>query len=319
MREKKHVNLKTEYLGVIMLAELFDLIAKSENFTDLEFDKELESLFTPQEIQRQNDDFDKYYAASLSKGEQVHPGKVAMYKNFLLFLIEVQEEVEREWRSQPFEDFKHRINAAIKLYNKSIRVAMESIPLIQVGAPQSLLILWRALYNDFIVARFIMNSKEKVAGDFNDFSQNQYQKLTSHQKTQNTTGDSPTEKQIEMNDYAWSGLDKKQWNFSKLVELVQETKYYLHYKVASMYHHSSSFSVNHSLFRSGGLTNINSFGLLPESLRYPFNLYISVLSDFTCEVVLPFLPKEKCELLSRFILVYQDKLAIKAPGQKEMC
>ena len=66
------------------------------------------------------------------------------------------------------ETIKQRINACNKLYNKSLQTFIDMFGLLDNGSMMNSFLLWRSIYENYIIACYIAKSTEEEAKLFNE-------------------------------------------------------------------------------------------------------------------------------------------------------
>jgi ribosomal protein S25 len=183
------------------------------------------------------------------------------------------------------ENIKFRINTCGKLYLKSIQTCIDLLTLFEKGSLTSSFLLWRSIYNDFVIAKFLANSEEEISSCYNEYAEIQKHFLFSgiNKLTEKEISESKKKygKNLK-NNYNWAINIERKRDFDEIRKRIKEEKYYTEYKFASMYHHASSFSVNNSVFYDNEHHgNTNMLGYFSENIEIPYNLTVSVMKDFT--------------------------------------
>ncbi|MDZ7794936.1 MAG: DUF5677 domain-containing protein [Spirochaetia bacterium] len=138
----------------------------------------------------------------------------------------------------------------------------------------STFIIWRTLYENYVLILFLLKSEEIISKQFNEHTNNEKNNILGLQNSD----DRP-----KFNQYGWTYVnDGEKFNsFSDIRKFVEETDYVQWYKLTSQLLHPSSFSVNNPIIREGGLSNTDMIGIYKEGLEIPFNLTITIMEEKT--------------------------------------
>lgn len=290
-----------------MIEKFYNLIREIDS-DDSGFKKKFYELFESDNVKELTKQLNDYIRKNKIKGRVLYPGKIELFKAFFLFINDINNRIFAVTDEQIVTPFKFRRIVSTKLFLRSIRTSLDLISLIENGSSIGMLILWRSIYNDYVIAKFILSNEESTSESYLRFSSNQLAKLLSSEPAISKVISDELIKKIQKNDYAWTGLKEK--SFKGIVESIKEDKYYGHYQIASMYHHGSPFSVNHPLFQDEELDSTNSIAFLQKGIGYPHNLIVSTLADFTELMIDVFLSNDEKELLIAFTKIFAGKLDI---------
>jgi len=89
----------------------------------------------------------------------------------ILFLLlqDINGFVKQSFDAKKDKDtIKQRINACNKLYNKSLQTFIDMFGLLDNGSMMSSFLLWRSIYENYIIACYIAKSTEEEAKLFNE-------------------------------------------------------------------------------------------------------------------------------------------------------
>jgi hypothetical protein len=268
----------------MIITTLFEILG-SENIQQYELTKKIEELFFDNFIDKVNSDFNKYRFKKEMELTEKNKKLIKRFTYLTMFYNEVIQSINSNFENNRKEFIKFRINACEKLYLKSIQTCIDMLSLFEKGALTSTFLLWRSIYNDYVIAKFLSRSGEDISECFNEYSRVQRYLLFKEKTT-------ITEEEIKNykekygnnfnNNFGWAINIKGNRNFNSIRKRINETKYYKEYKFTSMFHHASSFTVNNSIFfddeKHG---NTNMVGMFTENIDIPFNLTLSLMKDFT--------------------------------------
>ena len=290
---------------------LFEIV---EVESEHDFKEKLEALFHEDFIDNVNKDFLKY---KLTKEMDITKENKTSFKKFtylIMFYNELILNINAKFTYEKSEFIKYRINTCEKLYIKSIQTCIDMLSLFEKGALTNSFLLWRSIYNDYVTAKFLSQSGENVSECYNEYS-----KVQKYLVLKDT--DSISDDELKLlkqkygnnfnNSFGWAVNIKGPRNFNSIRKKINETKYLEEYKFASMYHHSSSFSVNNSIFYGDeNHGNANMLGLFSKNIEIPYNLTVSLMKDFSDVMIEIFLNDERGKLLLVFNTLLENRFLI---------
>jgi hypothetical protein len=253
---------------------------------------------------------------SLLKGEELHSltknlrdyrktekGKIqkenANLFQQLLLLVEVYRNIldiiGENWHLSPEseqEKTKYKIYAVSSLFNKSTQTILDMIALLENGSLVPTLALWRIIYENFIISRYLLKKPDEVSARFNDHW------YITENKLRNGKKKNIADKAASLirdygpayeDNYGWAaGKESKKGSFrafAKIHNKVKEKEYSEIYSFASDIIHSSSFSVNRSIFTDGKHGNTEMIGMFSDNMGLPVNWTIHLMKKFVSELL----------------------------------
>jgi hypothetical protein len=280
-----------------------------------DFKKRIGELFHDDFIDKVNDDFLKYKYEQEKKLKKENNRIFKYFTYLIMFYNEIIFYINEKYKHKKIEFIKYRINTCEKIYFKSIQTCIDMLSLLEKGALTSSFLLWRSIYNDYVITKFLLKSGEDISECYNEYSRVQKHLLIKDDKDITTEELKEFKKKYGnnfYNNFGWAININGIKNFDKIRKIVKETKYYNKYRFASMYHHSSPFSVNNSIFYGDDKHgNANMLGLFSGNIEIPYNLTISLMKDFTDEMINFFLNDEFGKLISVFNKLLENKFLIK--------
>jgi hypothetical protein len=296
----------------MIITSFFD-IAVNENITSKEFSKQIENLFYDTFIDKVNKDFIRY---KLKREIEITKENNRLFKHFtflIMFYNEIIENINAKYKLDNNSFIKYRINTCEKLYLKSIQLCIDMLSLFEKGALVSSFLLWRSIYNDYVITKYLLQSGEEISECYNEFAKVQKYIIL---KDKSVLSDEEIKKYKEKygnlnNNFAWAINIKGLKNFMIIQNKVKEKKYCKEYKFSSMYHHASSFSVNNSIFYGDeDYGNTNMPGFFSGNIEIPYNLTVSLMKDFTDAMINFFLNDEKGKLILALNALLESKFVI---------
>ena len=249
---------------------------------------------------------------SLVKGEELHSltklirdyrkverGKIqkknANLFHLLLLLVEVYNDivdiVGENWYKSPESDqenTKYKIYAVSCLYYRSTQTMLDMVTLLENGSLVPTLALWRSLYENYIISRYLLKKPEEVSKRFNDhwyITENKFRKGNKQSIADKAAALIQEYGPAYGDNYGWAaetGATKGDFNnFSKIRNTVKEKDLSELYSFASNIIHSSSFSVNRPIFTDGKHGNNKMVGMFSENLELPVNWTVQIMEKYS--------------------------------------
>jgi hypothetical protein len=276
--------------------------------------KKIERLFSADFMDKVNSDFNKYKIKEEMKLTIENNTLTKRFTYLIMFCNEIALNIKAKYENDRNVFIQYRMNTCGKIYYKSIQTCMDMLSLFEKGALPSSFLLWRSIYNDYVIAKFLSQSSENISECYNEYSRVQRYVLAKDKS-------SLTEEEIKElrkkygnnfnNNYGWALNIKGNRNFNAIRKCINETKYYTEYKFSSMYHHASSFSVNNSVFFDNEKhSNVDMLGIFSKNIEIPYNLTVSLMKDFTDTMINTFLNDEYCELILAFNALIENRFII---------
>ena len=187
------------------------------------------------------------------------------------------------------------------------------LALFENGALTTTLVLWRMLYENFIIASFLINNDDEMSLRFNDHVViERFKLLKPKTKEEHNEYNSLREKYGKQfkQPYGWAmnSEDDSIRSFSDIRSKVSNDEFSDYYNFSSKITHASSLSVNKSFFSDNGHGNINMLGIFSEGLELPYELTIRVMTKFAEMITLFFIEEGKSEreMIKGVLLVTED-------------
>lgn len=230
------------------------------------------------------------------------------------YLSEVNDIIAVEWNSsRDKKATQYRINTSAKLFNKSRQTVLEIIALLENGYFVGALSLWRSLYENYVISLFLLNSDEETSKRFNDYEIVERHRLVrSDGKTQSKLVHKVNELKDKYGEqfvtyYGWAKKSaRERISFGNICNTTNEKEFSKFYRISSELLHSSSFSVNRSVFYGNDHGNTRMIGSLSKGFEIPYNLSIRVIIRHAERMITNFLPES---LFKRTLLLLNDLFA----------
>jgi len=180
------------------------------------------------------------------------------------------------------ENFKQRMAACNKLYNKSLQTFIDMFALLDNGSMMSTFLLWRSIYENYIIANYISKGTEEEAKLFNEYETVQKNKLTGVKlaKPEKEKFAKKYGRDYETNDLCFAKSMKGKKTFIKFVRLAKEKRLYKYYIMSGYIGLSNAFSVDNGIVYDQKAANKKT-GFYFEEVTKSVNAYISLMSEFT--------------------------------------
>jgi len=201
---------------------------------------------------------------------------------FFLLLQDINAFVKQSFDSKKDKDnYKQRITACNKLYNKSLQTFIDMFALLDNGSMMSTFLLWRSIYENYIIACYIAKGTEEEAKLFNEYETVQKNKLTGVKLTKEEKEKFAKKygRDFESNDLCFAKNMKGKKTFIKFVRLAKEKRLYKYYLMAGFVGLSNAFSVNNGITYDPKAAN-KKIGFYFEEAAKSINAYINLLSEF---------------------------------------
>lgn len=256
---------------------------------------------------------------SLLKGEELHSltksfrdyrktekGKIQKeYANLfqqILLLVEVYNDIldivrmNQDTSSETEqENPKYKIDAISSLYFRSTQTILDMISLLESGSLVPTIVLWRMIYENYIISKYLIKKPEEVSKRFNDHW------IITENKLRNEKNQTIAEKaKALINEYGPAYEDNYGWAakknskkgsyraFATIHNVVKEKEYTEIYSFASDIIHSSSFSVNRPIFSDGEHGNTEMIGMFSDNIGLPVNWTLHLMKKYTDVLLVSF-------------------------------
>jgi len=179
------------------------------------------------------------------------------------------------------DTIKQRITACNKLYNISLQIFIDMFALLDNGSMMNSFLLWRSIYENYIIACYIAKGTEEEAKLFNEYETVQKNKLTGVKLTKEEKEKFAKKygRDFESNDLCFAKNMKGKKVFIKFVRLAKEKRLYKYYQMASYVGLSNAFSVDNGITYDPKAAN-KKIGFYSEEVIKSINAYINLLTEF---------------------------------------
>ena len=201
---------------------------------------------------------------------------------FFLILQDINGCIKQSIENKKDKDtIKQRITACNKLYNKSLQTYIDMFGLLDNGSMMNSFLLWRSIYENYIIACYIAKGTEEEAKLFNEYETVQKNKLTGVKLTKEEKEKFAKKygRDFESNDLCFAKNMKGKKIFIKFVRLAKEKRLYKYYLMSSYVGLSNAFSVDNGITYEPKATN-KKIGFYAEEVTKSINAYINLLTEF---------------------------------------
>jgi len=201
------------------------------------------------------------------------------------------------------DTIKQRITACNKLYNKSLQTFIDMFGLLDNGSMMNSFLLWRSIYENYIIACYIAKGTEEEAKLFNEYETVQKNKLTGVKLTKEEKEKFAKKygRDFESNDLCFAKNMKGKKVFIKFVRLAKEKRLYKYYMMSSYVGLSNAFSVDNGITYDPKAAN-KKIGFYSEEAAKSVNAYINLLSEFANMMIENYIDdKKQKETVKKFV------------------
>jgi len=232
--------------------------------------------------------------------------------SFLFSLLQdINGFIKQSFDSKKDKDsIKQRITACNKLYNKSLQTFIDMFALLDNGSMMSAFLLWRSIYENYIIACYIAKGTEEEAKLFNEYETVQKNKLTGVKlaKPEKEKFAKKYGRDYESNDLCFAKNMKGKKTFIKFVRLAKEKRLYKYYIMSSYIGLSNAFTVDNGVLYDQKAAN-KKIGFYSEEVTKSVNAYISLLSEFTNMMIENYIDdKKQKETVKKLVIHYGKEI-----------
>lgn len=251
--------------------------------------KRLNTFFKGKELHQITKNIREYRKKEKGKISKEYNIKLKQYILLIEFYLDVGRHIEDNWKnSDSKNETEYRINTSFKLFYKSVQTVIDILTLFENGSLTGCLPLWRMIYENYVITIFLLENSENISMMFNDHELvDEYLILKSMTKSRIKGEENIEDLKTKygkcfLKQYGWAYEDEKNRinNFGQIRKAVNENEFYEYYKFASTLLHSSSLSVNRSMFSDGKHGNTNMVGSFFKNLELPYELTIRVMKVY---------------------------------------
>jgi len=294
-----------------MINELLKEIGTVKAKDEKEFSKSLNAYLKGDKLEACIKDFWKNREDNKTAVREKYPSLMQQLTFYFILLQDINNIINETYKNKKDKDLiKQRINVCGKLYNKSLQIFIDIFGLLENGSVLNAFLLWRAIYENYIVSNYTASGAEEEAKLFNEYEIVQKNKLLNIKLTKEEKAKFVKKygKDFETNDYCWAKNIKGKKTFLKIVRLVKEKKLYKYYQLSGYIGHSSSFSVNNGIVYDQKPVN-NITGFSAEEVTKSLNVFINVMSEFANLMIEKYLDdKKQKETLKKLVSYYSKEI-----------
>jgi len=216
--------------------------------------------------------------------------------SFLFLLLQdINGFIKQSFDNKKDKDtIKQRITACNKVYNKSLQTFIDMLGLLDNGSMMNSFLLWRSIYENYIIACYIAKGTEEEAKLFNEYETVQKNKLTGVKLTKEEKEKYAKKygRDFESNDLCFAKNMKGKKVFIKFVRLAKEKRLYKYYMMSSYVGLSNAFSVDNGITYDPKAAN-KKIGFYSEEVTKSINAYINLLTEFANMMIDNFIDDKK--------------------------
>jgi len=288
-----------------MINEILKETTRTKN--DKEMGKELNLYLKGEKLETYIKDF--WNGREINQTAVKERYSIMIQQLSFLFLIfqDINGLIKQSFDSKKDKDnYKQRMTACNKLYNKSLQTFIDMFGLLDNGSMMNSFLLWRSIYENYIIACYIAKGTEEEAKLFYEYETVQKNKLTGVKLTKEEKEKFAKKygRDFESNDLCFAKNMKGKKVFIKFVRLAKEKRLYKYYLMASYVGLSNAFSVDNVITYDPKAAN-KKIGFYSEEVTKSINAYINLLSEFANMMIDNFIDDKKQKetvkkLVSRF-------------------
>jgi hypothetical protein len=175
--------------------------------------------------------------------------------------------------------------------------------LLDNGSMMNSFLLWRSIYENYIIACYITKGTEEEAKLFNEYETIQKNKFTGVKLTKEEKEKFAKKygRNFESNDLCFTKNMKGKKTFIKFVRLAKEKRLYKYYIMASYVGLSNAFSVDNGITYDPKTAN-KKIGFYSDEVTKGINAYINLLTEFANMMIDNFIDdKKKKETVKKLV------------------
>lgn len=295
-----------------MINEILKEIGSIKNKDDKELFKLLKVYLSGEKLESSIKDLWSSRENNKAVIQQKYPNLIKQLSFFVLLLIDINSFKEASYKEKKDKvKIKYRYNVSSTLYNKSLQTFLDVFGLLINGSVSSTFLLWRSIYENFVISKYLVNSTEEEADLFNDYEIIQRYKLLGKKPTKEAREIYIKKfgRDFETNDFCWAKSLRGKKTFIKVVKSVKENKLYKFYLLSAYLGHSSSFTVNKGFEYHENRADINRIGFYPDEVTKSLNAFIAVMSEFANLMIDNYVDDKKSrDNLKKLVLYYGKEI-----------
>lgn len=299
----------------------------TDDSSQKEMQSKLNSLFKGNELHSLTKSFRDYRKTGKGK---IQNNNTNLFHQFLLLIeiyTDIIEIIGENWHKSPAstqDETKYKIYAVSCLFNKSTQTMLDMLTLLENGSLVPTLVLWRIIYENYIITKYLLSKPDNMSKRFNDhwyITENCLRKGKDESIAKKVVSLIDEYGPAYKDNYGWAA-DKESKKgrfraFAKIHNKVKEKEYSEIYSFASDIIHSSSFSVNRSIFTDGEHGNTEMIGMFSDNMGLPVNWTIHLMEKFAAELLNAFHFDDSGERIALRQVLEVLSLSILAELQKD--
>jgi len=295
-----------------MINEILKEVGSAKNKDEKEFNKSLKAYLSGAKLECSIKDYWEKRENNKTAVQQKYPDLIKQLTFFFMLLSDINQFKDASYKEKKDKaGIKQRINVCSALYNKSLQTFLDTFGLLEDGAAPSVFLLWRSIYENFAVSKYLMNSTDEEAGLFNEYMAVQRRKLLGGKitKEEKTAYIKKLGRDFDANDYCWAKSIKGKKSFPKIIKVIKENKLFKFYLLSAYFGNSNSFTVNKVFEYNETRAKTITPGFTPDDVTKSLNALITVLNEFAVLMIDNFIDdKKQKEQLKRVISYYSKEI-----------
>jgi len=287
-----------------MILEMLKEIGSGKTKDDKEFFKELNLYLKGDKLKASIADF-RTNRDNNSKIIENYPNLIQQLSFYYLLLQDVNGFIKTSYDGKKNKDeIKNRLNVCSKLYNKSLQIFTDMFTLLENGSGLNSFLLWRTIYENYVMAVYAASGEEEEAKLFIDYEVVQKNKLLGIKITKEEKEKFAKKfgRDFDANDYCWTKNIRGKKSFLKIVRFNKEKKFYKYYLLSNCIGRSNSFSVNNGIVYNEKAGS-KSTGASSDDVTKGISVFIGVLNEFAGLMIEKYIDdKKQKETLSKMIV-----------------
>jgi hypothetical protein len=161
------------------------------------------------------------------------------------------------------------------------------LSLLESGSLVPTLVLWRIIYENYIISRYLLDNTDDMSERFNDhwlITENRIRKGGNEAIASKIASLIEKYGPRYQDNYGWAGSKKNEKgrfnSFAAIHNQMKSKEFFEMYSFTSDIIHSSSYSVNRSIFSDGRYGNTDMIGTFFDDFRLPIEWTLQVMEKF---------------------------------------
>jgi len=290
-------------------------ILKETGSAKIKDDKELfiglKTYLKGEKLDLINKDFWNTREGNKSAIQQKYPKLIQQLSFYYSILADVNGFIKESQANNKNKDsIKNKIIVCTKLYNKSLQALADMYGLLENGSVMNTFLLWRTIYENYVITKYIINGAEEEAKLFNEYETVQKNKLLGIKLTKEEKAKFAKKfgRDYDSNEFCWAKNLRGKRIFIKLARSVKEKKFYKYYLLSNYISRTSVFSVNNGIVyneKAANKTTVYS----PDEVTKSLNVFIAVISEYAGIMIESYIDdKKQKDTLKKIVTFYGKEI-----------